>query len=321
MLARLVVSMLSVGVVVLGAGAVCGQEYPNKPIRVVAPLAGGGGDFAARLIAQGLTGSLGQQVIVENRGGIAIVPAQIVAQAPPDGYTLLFYSSTIWLLPFMQDNVPYDPVRDFSPITLAVSSPAIIVVHPSLPVNSVKDLIALAKARPGKLKYASGATASNSHLTTELFKSMAGVDLLRIAYKGEGPAVIGLLSGDTQLMFAGIGSVSELAKSGKLRVLGVARAQPSALAPGVPTVAATGLPGFESLVVLGIFAPAKTPAAIIHRLNREIVRVLNTPEVKERLFKTGAEVIGNSPEEFAAMIKSDMVKWGKVTKEAGIRAN
>jgi tripartite-type tricarboxylate transporter receptor subunit TctC len=313
---RFVAWMFPLGMMVLGAGMVFGQNYPNKPIRIVASAAGGSGDFAARLIAQGLSGALSQQVVVDNRGGV--IPGEIVSKAPPDGYTLLIDAASFWIGPLLQET-PYDPVKDFAPVTLTDSAPNVLVVNPSLPVKSVKELIALAKARPGELNYGSSSTGSTPHLAAELFNMMAGVKIVRVPFKGSGPAVISLLGGQVQLMFATAGSVAPHVKSGRLRALAVASLQPSALAPGLPTIAASGVPGYEAVAFEGMFAPAKTPVAIIDRLNQEIVRVLNRAEVKERFFNAGVETVGSTPEEFAAAIKSNVAKWGKLIKDAGIR--
>ncbi len=309
--------MFPVSLMVLGASLACGQSYPTKPIRIVTAAPGSNNDWGARIVAQELSGSLPQQVIVDNRGGF--ITMEIVSKAPPDGYTLLFLGPTVWLLPLLRDNAPWDPLRDFSPITLAVTSPNAIVVHPSLPVKSVKELIALAKARPGELNYGSGIIGSTPHLAAELFNAMAGVNMLRVPYKGTGPSMIALFSGEIHLMFPGLGSVAPHFKAGKVRALAVTSARPSPLAPGLPTVADSGLPGYESASILGIFAPARTPAAIINLLNQEIVRILNKADVKERFFSSGAETVGSSPEEFAATIKSEIAKWGKVIRDAGIR--
>lgn len=311
---RAVTWMFFVGLMMLGAGVASGQNYPNKLIRIITAAPGSANDWGARLIAQEVAPSLGQQMIVENRGGLG---AEVVAKAPPDGYTLLFYGGSVWLLPFLRDNVPWDPVKDFAPVTLALSSPNIVVVHPSLPVKSVKELIALARARPGELNYAAGTIGASPHLSTELFKAMAGVDIVRVGYKGTGPSVIALVGGEVHLMFAGLGSVAPHVKSGRLRALAVTSAQPSALVPGLPTVSAS-LPGYEATSILGIFAPAKTPAAIINRLHQEIVRAISRNEVKERLFNAGVEVVGSSPEEFATTVKVDMARMGKVIRDAGI---
>ncbi|MBI4191071.1 MAG: tripartite tricarboxylate transporter substrate binding protein [Betaproteobacteria bacterium] len=318
---RFIVWMFTVGLMVPGASVVSGQTYPNKPIRIVAGAPGGGGDLVARLLAPGLSNNLGQQVIVENRGGAGgVIAAQTVVKASPDGYTMLLYGNGIWLLPFMNDNLPYDPVRDFAPITLATTSPNILVVHPSLPVKSVKELIVYAKGKPGELNYASSGIGASDHLAAELFRSMAGVDIVRINHKGTAAALTDLIGGSVQLMFPSAGSVAPHIKSGRLRAVAVTTAQPSALVPGLPTVAASGLPGYERVQVLGILAPAKTPAAIISRLNQEIVRILNNADVQKRFFSAGVETIGNSPQEFAATIKSDMAVMGKVIRDAGINA-
>lgn len=251
---------------VSSADTALAQTYPRKPIRIVTTPAGGANDFLVRMLAPGLTAKLGQQIIVDNRPA-GVIPGQIVAGSSPDGYTLLCTTGLLWLLPFMQ-KVPYDAVKDFYPITLAMSFPNLLVVHPSLAMTSARDVIAFAKAKPGELNFATGASGSNSHISMELFRSMAGINIQRIPFKGEGPATIGLLGGEVQLMFASASAVSAHTKSGKLRVLGVSSAQPSAVAPGVPTIAASGLPGFESVTVVCIHAPAKTPVVIVERLNR-----------------------------------------------------
>jgi tripartite-type tricarboxylate transporter receptor subunit TctC len=308
------------GILMAGTGAAYGQNYPIKPIHIITSDPGGGSDFAARLIAQGLTRNIGQQVIVENReGGSGVIAAQTLTKAAPDGYTLLLYSSGIWILPLLQ-NVPYDPVKDFTPITLAGSSPNIIVVRASSPVNSVKELIALAKATPGQLNYASGGSGGPPHLAAELFKDMAGVNIVRIPYKGTGQALLALMSNQVQVMFASAALAAGQVKAGKLKPLAVCSAQPSALFPELPTVAASGLPGYEAVSPVGIFAPADTPATLVNRLNREIVKVLNMAEVKEQFFNAGVEVVGSSPDQFAAAIKSEITKMSKVIRNAGIRS-
>ena len=317
---RFVVWMLSIGMMVFAASMVSGQDFPNKPIRIVTSAPGGGLDIAARLIAPGLTENVGQQIIIENRGGAGgAIAAETVAKAPPDGYTLIFYGPPLWLLPFMRKNAPYDLVRDFSPITLLVRTPNLLVVHPSLPVKSVRALISLAKTRPGELNYGTSGPGSSPHLAAELFNAMAGVNLIRINYRGSAATLTALLSGELHVLFPNAASAMPHLKLGRLRALAVTTAQPSALAPGLPTIAASGLPGYESVALFGIFAPAKTPEAIIKRLNQEIVGVLNTAEVKEKFANRGAETVGSSPEAFAATLKSEMAKWGKVIKDAGIR--
>ena len=295
-----------------------GQGYPVKPVRVVTAGVGGGNDFVARIVAQGLATSFGQQVIVDNRAS-ATSAGEITAKAQPDGYTLMYYGSNIWLLPLLRSGVPFDPVKDFAPIILAVSAPNLVVVHPSLPVKSIKDLIAYAKAKPGELNYASGTTGSSTHLAVELFKVMTGVDMVNIFYKSGGTQIPDLLAGRVQLAFLPAATVAPYVKSGKLRGVAVTSNRPSALAPDLPTVAAAGLPGYESTATQGVFAPAGTSAAIIKLLNQEIGRLLNQAEVREKLLNSGVEVVGSTPEQFGAYIKSEMTRLGTVIKDAGIR--
>jgi tripartite-type tricarboxylate transporter receptor subunit TctC len=317
---RLLASALCGSLLMLPFGTACAQGYPVKPIRIVTAEPGGGHDLTARLIAQGITSALGQQVIVENRSG-AIFAGEIVSKAPPDGYTLLAFGSSLWLLPFMKSSVPYDAVRDFSPIILATNAPILVVVHPALPVKSVKALIALARARPGDIDYASGATGASSHLAVELFKATAGVNLVRIPYRGNGPALTAVIGGQVQLIFPTAGSAAPHLKSGRLRALAVTSAQPTALFPGLPTVASAGLPGYEASSIVGVFAPAKTPAAIINRLNTEIQRVLSDPATKKRFFDSGVETLGGSPEQLAAAVKAETAVLGKLIKDAEIHAD
>jgi tripartite-type tricarboxylate transporter receptor subunit TctC len=298
------------------AAAASAQPYPTKPVRIITAAAGGGSDHATRLIATPLGAALGQQVIVDNRGLLA---ADIAAKAPPDGYTLLLSGQTLWLLPFMRDNVASN-VTDFTPITTATETANVLVVHPTLPVKSVKTLVALAKARPGDLNFATSGNGNSVHIAGELFKSMAGVQVVRVNYKAASQALTDLIAGQTQFMFGVPGSSMPHVKAGRLRALAVTSAKPSALTPGLPTVAQT-LPGYEVASRLAIFAPAGTPTPIVIRLNEEIVRVLNQPEVKKRFHTTGIETVGDSPEALAALIKSEIARMGKVIKEAGIRAN
>jgi tripartite-type tricarboxylate transporter receptor subunit TctC len=315
---RLALSVFLLGMMIPGADAADGQNYPSRVIRIVTTEAGGGSDFNSRMVAQGLTVNLGQQVIVDNRPGT--LSTEAVARAAPDGYTLLFNGSTVWLLPFLRDSVPYDPVKDLSPVTLATRAPSILVVHPSLPVKTVKELIALAKARPGEINYAAGVIGAPPHIAGELFKARAGVNIVQVNYKGIGLAFNDVIGGQVQLMFPTAGSVIPHVRSGRLRALAVTTLEPSGLFPGLPTVAAS-VPGYESTAPLAVFAPAKTPAALINRLNQEIVRVLNTTEVKEKFLNVGIEPVGSSPEQLAARIKSDMTHLGKLIKDAGIRGD
>ncbi len=288
--------------------------YPTRPIRLIAPAAGGGSDIVGRLIAPRLSEALGQQMVIDNRGPIA---PELVAKALPDGYTLHLNGPPLWVMPLLR-TVPWDAVRDFAPVSLAGTSPSFLAVHPSLPVKNVRELIALAKAKPGQLNYAAGTIGAAPHLAGELFKSMAGVNILKVPYKGSGPALIGLMTGEAQLMFPAASGISYL-KQGKIRALAVGSAEPSPLLPGVPTIAASGVPGYESVTAQGIFAPAKTPPAIVNRLSQEIARALAAPEVKDRLLAGGVQVVGSTPEAFAAFIKSDVARIGKLIKTANIR--
>ena len=318
-LMRFVAAIFWALVLVLGIGIVRGQNYPNKTIRIVSTEPGSSADFVARQIALGISDSFGQSVIVDNRGGGGgTIAAELVAKATPDGYTLLFFGQGIWILPLMRDNLPYDPIKDFSPVTLADRSLNVLVVHPTLPVNSVKELIAYAKAKPGEINFATGGTGSSNHLAAELFKAMAGVNIVRINYKGTGPALTALVGGEVQLMFPTAASVTPHVKSGRLKALAVTSAEPSVLAPGLPTVAAV-IPGYQSVSIHGLFAPAKTPMTIVRRLNVEIVRLLNRADVKEKLFSSGLQAVGSSPEQLGAAMKSEMARLGKVIKDAGIR--
>ena len=299
-----------------GAGTASAQAYPGKPVRIVVTGVGSGGDFAARLIAQGVSGSLGQQIIVDNRGS-GNLPAEIVSKSPPDGYTLCLSAAPLWITPFLR-KTPYDPVKDFAPVTLVVSSPNILVVHPSLPVKSVKELIALLRARPGALNYATSGIGGSGFLAAELFKSMSRADMVRVNYKSGGLAITELMSGEVQLFFANAGAVAPHMQSGRLRALAVTSAKPSPLLPKLPTIAAGGLPGYELVSVQGIFAPARTPDAVIARLNQEIVPFLQRRDIKEKFLAAGMESLGSPPEELGATVKSEMARLGKVIKAAGI---
>jgi tripartite-type tricarboxylate transporter receptor subunit TctC len=319
---RSVAATSAAGAVALGAALAFAQSYPTKPIRLVTAEPGGGNDFAARLIAQGLGNSLGHAMIVDNRGGAGgLIAASVVAKAQPDGYTLLLYANNVWIIPLLQRNAPYDVIRDFAPITWAAKSPNAVVVHPSLPVRTVADLVALAKARPGDLNYGSGGNGSSTHLAVELLKSMTGVNIVRVVFKGNGPALNALFSGEIQLMIAPVGSLAGHLKSTRLRALAVTSAQPSPLVPGLPTVASAGLPGYESMQIYGVFAPSGVPAPVLKLLNEGIVRVLGRAEVKEKFLASGVETVGSTPEELAATMKSEIVRIRKVIQDAGIRVD
>jgi tripartite-type tricarboxylate transporter receptor subunit TctC len=304
---------------VLAAASAGAQDFPAKPIRLVTAGIGGSPDLVSRILAQGLPAQLGQQMIVDNRSS-GLVPAEIVSRAAPDGYTLLVTSNAMWILTLMQ-SAPYDPVADFAPITLASMAPTILVVHPTVPAKSVKALIALAKARPGSLNYASSTTGTASHLAGELFKIMAGVDIVRVAYKGAGLATTDLITGQVQMSFFTATSVLPHVKAGKLRALAVTSATPFELFPELPTVAASGLPGYEAISMYCVFAPAKTPEAVIARLNREMVQFLKTPAARTRLLNVGSEVAAGSPAQLAAAMKADIASVRKVIAKAGIQAD
>ncbi len=295
-----------------------GQPYPNKPVRILTAEVGGSTDFAARLIASNLSSAVRQPVIVENRS--TRILAEFAAKASNDGYSLLITSGSLWLIPFLQDKVAYDPVKSFSPVSLLTRAPNVLVVHPTLAVTSVKELIALAKSKPGQLNYGMGPPGSSPHLAGELFKAMAGVSIVGVPYKGMAPALTDLLGGQLQLIFATASAASPHVKSGRLRALAVTSATPSALAPGSPTMTASGLPGYLAESIYGAWTPAGVPAQILRYLNQNIVRVLNITEVKEKFFNVGTETVGSAPEEFATTIKSEMTRMGKVIKDAGIRA-
>jgi tripartite-type tricarboxylate transporter receptor subunit TctC len=313
---RSIGKVLALAAALCCAGAAFAQAYPAKPIRIVVTGVGSGGDFAARLIALGVSPALGQQIIVDNRGS-GNMPAEIVSKSPPDGYTLCLSASPLWITPFLRPT-PYDPLRDFAPVTLVVTAPNILVVHPSLPVKSVKELLGLIRARPGALNYATSGIGGSSFLAAELFKSMARADMVRVNYKSGGLALTELMSGEVQLYFANAGNVAPHMKSGRLRALAVTSAQPSALLPGLPTVAAGGLPGYEVVSVQGIFAPARTPEAVVARLNQEIVPFLRRADVKDKFFAAGMEPLGSPPAALADTVRSEMSRLGNVIKAAGI---
>lgn len=313
------VVLAAIGMMTLGAGPLHvahAQDYPAKPVRLFASTAGGGTDVAARVLAQGLTAGMGQPIIVENRPAFNSIDA--VAKAAPDGYNLLVMGIPVWLAPYLQDNVPWDPVRDFQPVTTLTRQVTVLIVHPSVPANSVKELIALAKTKPGQLNYGSGGTGTSSHLSAELFKSMAGVDIARINYKGAANAVTDLLSGRIQVMFGNPSSMSAHAKSGKVRALAISSPEPSPLYPGLPPVASV-LPGYELIEFLGLLAPANTPMPIVNRWNQSVGRLMSNPDLKDKFMNTGSEIATGTPEAFAAAINSDMTKFGKVIREARLQ--
>jgi tripartite-type tricarboxylate transporter receptor subunit TctC len=294
------------------------QSYPSKPVRILTSQTGGSLDFGARLIAPGLGTSLGQQVIVDNRSGN--IATEVAAKAPPDGYTVLFNGAVVWITPLLRKDTSWDVSRDFLPVTLAVTSPNIIAVHPSLPARSLRELLALARARPGDINCGVGPAGTSSHLAAELFRGLAGLNIVTVPYKGAGQAMIGLLAGEVQLMFPNAASVAPYIQSGRVRALAVTSAKPSALAPGVPTAISAGLPGYEASSLNAFFAPARTPDAIVARLNQEIVRQLSQPDNREKFLAAGVEVVGSTPAQLAAEIRSEVARMDKVIKTGAIRA-
>ncbi|MDP1538012.1 MAG: tripartite tricarboxylate transporter substrate binding protein [Burkholderiales bacterium] len=319
MLKIVFVFVIGAGLLAFGAGITNAQDFPTKPIRILTSAPGGSSDFVARVLSQQLAGPLGQPVIIDNRAG-GVVIARPVSQAAPDGYTLLLDGATMWL-PTLLQQMPYDPIKDFSPVTLAAISPNVLVVHPSLPVNSVPELIAFAKSRPGQLNYGATPPGGSLHLSMELFNAMAGVEIVRISYKGAGPAVTALVGGHVALAIPSARAVVAHVKSGRLKALGVTTSKPSPLMPGLPTLSDAGLPGYESTQRTGIFAPAGTPATVITRLNQEMARVLKNSAVRERMLVGGIEPVGSTPEELAEAVTTDLAKWAKIIKDAGIRIN
>ena len=304
---RFAVSICS-SVMVLACGVASGQDYPTKTVRLITSAAGGASDFVARMVAQGLTTTLGQPVIVDNRS--AKIAVESVLRAQPDGYTLLAGNPSLWIVPLFEQ-ASYDAVRDFSPVSMTANAPLLLVVHPALPARSVSELIALAKARPGSLNIAASTVGTSSHLAAELFKGMARIDMVYVPYKGGGPQVIGLISGETQVAFDTGASLLQHVNAGKLRALAVTSPKRSEQFPDLPTVAAT-VPGYEAGSSFNIFAPAKTPEAIIDRLHQEIVRILARPDSKEKLMNVGLEAVASSPGQLATAMKSEVARIGKL---------
>jgi tripartite-type tricarboxylate transporter receptor subunit TctC len=298
-----------------------GPAYPTRPVRVLVGFPPGAGvDITTRLVTPRLAEALGQQFVVDNRAGAAgNIAAELAAKTPPDGYTLLFASAPIVMSQSLYKNLTYNLERDFEPVGLIASAPFILVVHPSLPVRSVKELIALAKSRPGQLAFASTGNGSTPHLSMEMFKTQAGIDLVHISYKGTPQAVIDIMSGQVQVMFANTLSVLPLIRSGRLRALGISGAKRSAAAPEIMTIAEAGMKGFEASTWFGVFAPAGTPPAIVQRLSAEIVRIVQQPDMKERLLAQGADPIGMPAEEFRAYVKSELARWSKVVQASGAK--
>jgi tripartite-type tricarboxylate transporter receptor subunit TctC len=305
---------------IAGANA---QTYPSKPTRIVVGFtAGGPSDIVARIVAQQLTERMGQSFIVENRvGATGTIGAEIVAKAPPDGYALYLASQTTHAVaPYMYAKIGYDPLKDFATVVRVVHNPLLMVVNPSFPVTSIKELIALAKARPGQINFATGGIGSSPHMSMELFKSMTKIEMVPIHYKGDGAAIIDVVGGQVPMLTSSMSALMPYVKSGKMRGIAVTSMKRSTVAPEFPTIAESGLPGFEVITWFGILAPAATPKEIVNRLNSEIVAAVQLPNVREQLTKMGFEIVANTPEQYAAFLREENVKWGKVVKDLGLKA-
>ncbi|MDP2240394.1 MAG: tripartite tricarboxylate transporter substrate binding protein [Burkholderiales bacterium] len=297
-------------------------SYPVKAVRVIAPSSPGSGvDIVSRLVAQKLGANLGQQVVVENRAGAGgNLGAEVAAKAAPDGYTLFMATPSHAINPALYRKLNYDSIRDFAPVGLVMTGQYVLVAHPSLPAKSVKELVALARARPGQLNYASAGNGNATHLAGELLKSLARIDIVHVAYKGSGPALVDLISGQVHFMFPNLVNSLPHIASGRLRALAVTGAKRATAAPHIPTLIEAGVPGYTVMSWYGLLAPAGTPQAVVGRLNSELVKVLRSPDVKERLAGQGADPAEGTPEEFSAFLKEEIAKWGKVVKAANISA-
>ncbi len=319
---RTAAGMLVLTLACCAAAGAQAQAYPSKPVRLVLPFPPGGGtDVVGRLVAQKLSASTGQPFVVENRAGAGgRIGADLVAKSPPDGYTLMLGTSSVTGTgPALYQKLPFDMPKDFAPVSLVAYTAYLLVIHPSVPVSSVKGLIALAKLRPGRLTFSSSGAGGASHLSGELFSSMAGIKMIHVAYKGSSPGMLSVVAGETDLGFNNTLPALPQVKSGRLRALGVTTPQRSALLPGVPTIAESGLPGFEVQQNYGVLAPAGTPREIVLRLNQEIAKAMRTEDAKSRLLADGSEVKVSTPEEFEKAIMAEIAKWSKVIKQAGIK--
>ena len=297
------------------------QNYPVRTIRLVVPSSpGGSSDILGRILAQKLSEALGQQVVIDNRAGASgVIGVDLVAKAAPDGYTLVITQTSLAINPSMVRQMPYDALRDLAPISQIAVGPNVLSLHPSVPAANVKALIALARAKPGSLAAGSPGVGTSPHLSAELFKSLAKIDIVQVPYKGSGQGMISLLSGEIAMMFPTLPTAIQYIKAGKLRALGVTSAARSPALPAVPTIAEAGLPGYEATQWFGVLAPAGTPRAIVDRLQQEIARVLRAPEMRERLSAEGTEAVGGTPEEFTTLIKTETEKWARVIRAAGIK--
>ena len=303
-----------------GGVSVLAQQFPSKPVRLVVHLAAGGStDIVARALAQKLTGIWAQQVLVDNRpGGATVIGTEIVAKSPPDGHTLLVAAAPLVINTLLMPKLPYE-LADFAPISLVNTTPLVLIVHPNVPAKTVQELVRLAKSQPGKLNFGSASSGGAGHLAGELFNVMAGVRMLHIPYKGNTPALADLMGGHIDLLFNGLTSASPLVKSGRVRALAVTSRERTQLLPELPTVSESGLKGFESVAWVGLLAPAKTPANLITKINQDVVNVVLSPEIKERLKAEGADAVGSTAAQYTKFLQEEAVKWAKVIKFAGVK--
>jgi tripartite-type tricarboxylate transporter receptor subunit TctC len=319
-MARIVHAALFSTLVALAPAAIAAEAYPQKPIRLILPFAAGGAtDVLARAVSARLEEVLGASVIIDNRGGAGgTLGTALAARAAPDGYTFLFTSASHTFTPSLYKDLPYDPLRDFKAITMFASIPNLLVVHPSMPVRSVKELLALARKHPGEIRFSSGGHGSNIHLTTELFAYMARIKLEHVPYKGGGPGQVAVMSGEVQLMLPAINSAFPFVKAGRMRALGVSTKARSPALPDLPTIDESGVPGYDKASWFALFAPAAVPEAITNQVYQAAVKVLKNPEIVKLLAAEGAVAVGNSPAEFDAFVRSELVAWAKLIREMGL---
>jgi tripartite-type tricarboxylate transporter receptor subunit TctC len=320
----LVKDFATVALTMFMSDAVLAQAYPTRPVHIVVPSSPGAGvtDIMARLVGQHLSARIGQQIVVDNRPGASgIIGAEFVSRAAPDGYTFLIANVSLIVNPFLYPKMPYDPLKDFIPVTNLNSAPLLLVVHPSVPAKSVMELIAYAKSHPGRLNYGSGGLGSTPYLAAELFKSLAGIDVVHVPYKGGAPALSDLVGGQLSFMIENMPGTMPYVRANNLRALAITSPQRSGLAPELPTMAEAGVPGYEISGWNGLFAVKGTPPEIVAKLHSDVAKILRTAEVRQELAALGAEPVGDTPEEFAAFLKTDMARWGKIIQENGIRSD
>lgn len=304
-----------------GMSSALAQEFPTRPVKIVTGEAGGSNDIASRIVAQGIGSSLGKPVIVENHGGVVGILAKLVARSIPDGHTLLVTTGSLWVNPMLEDNAGYDPVRDFKAVSMLSRTPVVLLANPSLAARDVGELLALARNRPGTLNFGTGPAGATGHLSAALFNYMTGVNITLIPYKGGAPALNDLIGGRVQLMFGTGALIGSNVKSGKLRALAVGSADPSSLFPGMPTVAATGVPGYEFVTTQCLFAPSGTPQPIVSRISREVAQALEQPEVRDKFLKLDTEPVGRTPEYVTEFMRADIARMSKLIKASGVTTN